>query len=220
MFRTTAVTIALLLSAPLLAADGGDISKVNGSVRVEANKTAGEVSTVNGSIRIEDGARIESAETVNGSITLTVDTVAESLSTVNGSIQVGERSRITESVEAVNGRIHLDRGADVGGAVSNVNGEIRLDGARVGSGIRTVSGNLVIGADSQVTGGVLIEKPSGSWFKPDSSRKPRVVIGPRAVVDGTLEFRREVDLYVSDSARIGPVSGATPKTFSGDQPTE
>ncbi|PZQ16283.1 MAG: hypothetical protein DI564_06500 [Rhodanobacter denitrificans] len=219
MFRMTAFTIALLLSCSALAADGGDISKVNGSVRVEANKTAGEVSTVNGSIRIEDGARIESAETVNGSITLTVDTVADSLSTVNGSIQVGERSRITESVEAVNGRIHLDRGADVGGAVSNVNGEIRLDGARVGGGIKTVSGNLVIGADSQVSGGVLIEKPSG-WFKPDTSRKPRVVIGPRAVVDGTLEFRREVDLYVSDSARIGPVSGATPKTFSGDQPTE
>jgi DUF4097 and DUF4098 domain-containing protein YvlB len=220
MSRIIAASIALLLSCSALAADGGDISKVNGSVRVEAGRSAGEVSTVNGSIRIEDGARIASADTVNGSITLTVDATSDSLSTVNGSIQVGERSRITESVEAVNGRIHLDRGVEVGGAVANVNGEIRLDGARVGGGIKTVSGNLVIGADSQVVGGVLIEKPSGSWFKPDSSRKPRVVVGPRAVVEGTLEFRREVDLYVSDSARIGPVKGATPKTFSGDQPAE
>jgi len=46
------------------------------------------------------------------------------------------------------------------------------------------------------------------------------VIGPHAVVQGTLEFRRDVVLQVSDSAQIGPVKGATPVKFSGQQPTE
>ena len=52
----------------------------------------------------------------------------------------------------------------------------------------------------------------------DQQRPPHVVIGPHAVVQGTLEFRREVVLEVSDSAQIGPVKGATPITFHGDTP--
>jgi hypothetical protein len=44
------------------------------------------------------------------------------------------------------------------------------------------------------------------------------VIGPHAVVQGTLEFRREVVLEVSDSAQIGTVKGATPVKFSGERP--
>jgi hypothetical protein len=33
-----------------------------------------------------------------------------------------------------------------------------------------------------------------------------------------LRFEREVQLYVSDRATIGTVSGATPIPFSGDKP--
>jgi hypothetical protein len=39
-------------------------------------------------------------------------------------------------------------------------------------------------------------------------------------VQGTLQFKREVELYVSDSATIGTVDGATPQKFSGDQPPQ
>jgi hypothetical protein len=53
-----------------------------------------------------------------------------------------------------------------------------------------------------------------SW----NSRDPYIVIGPHAVVRGTLDFRREVVLEVSDSAQIGEVRGATPKHFSGATP--
>ena len=35
-------------------------------------------------------------------------------------------------------------------------------------------------------------------------------------VEGPLDFRREVDLYVHRTARIGPVSGAEPVVFDGD----
>jgi hypothetical protein len=38
------------------------------------------------------------------------------------------------------------------------------------------------------------------------------------VVEGTLDFEREVELFVHDSARIGKVSGATAKKFSGATP--
>ncbi|MEJ1966759.1 MAG: hypothetical protein WDO56_36525 [Gammaproteobacteria bacterium] len=45
---------------------------------------------------------------------------------------------------------------------------------------------------------------------------PRVVIGPGSVVQGTLMFDREVKLYVNDTAKIGPVEGATAQMYSGD----
>ena len=44
------------------------------------------------------------------------------------------------------------------------------------------------------------------------------MIGPNAVVDGTLDFERDVDLYVSDSAKVGTIKGATANKFSGDRP--
>lgn len=45
-----------------------------------------------------------------------------------------------------------------------------------------------------------------------------IVIGPHAVVQGTLEFRQPVVLKVSDSAQIGMVKGATVEKFGGAAP--
>jgi len=115
-----------------------------------------------------------------------------------------------------NAEERLAQGAEVGGRASNVNGRITLDAAHIGGGIETVSGDVEIGANSRVEGGLLVDKPHGfSWGK---SKNPRVVIGPHAVVDGTLEFRRDVDLYVSDTAKVGTITGATANKFSGDHP--
>jgi hypothetical protein len=61
-----------------------------------------------------------------------------------------------------------------------------------------------------------VEKSTG-WFNWDP-RKPRIVIGPGAVVEGPLRFEREVRLYVSDKATVGPVTGATAIAFTGAQP--
>ena len=58
----------------------------------------------------------------------------------------------------------------------------------------------------------------GSAHLSESHGKPRVVIGPGSVVKGPLNFERDVDLYVSDHATIGTVTGATPIRFSGDRP--
>jgi DUF4097 and DUF4098 domain-containing protein YvlB len=208
----------LLALAVAVPAAASDTDKVNGDVHVASGQTVGDVSSVNGDVRIDGGATVDEAETVNGSIDLADKASARSLETVNGSIDLGAGARVARTVETVNGSITLDRGADVAGRASNVNGTIHLDGAHVGGGLETVAGDIEVGADSRVEGGILVDKPNNGWFHFGTTRTPRVVIGPGAVVKGTLEFRREVDLYVSDRATIGEVKGATVHKFSGDQP--
>jgi hypothetical protein len=107
--------------------------------------------------------------------------------------------------------------ADVGGPLSNVNGRIALNDAHVAGGLRTVNGDIDVGAGSHVEGGILVKKGGGSWFS-FTEHKPRVVIGPGAVVQGDLRFERAVDLYVSDSATTGAITGATAVRFSGANP--
>jgi len=217
-FPTVLMLATLSLALPLLAAaHDDDIDKVNGTARVEAGQHAGDVSSVNGAVEIGDNAIVQEASTVNGAVTLGDKAQASKLGTVNGAITLGTGSRVRGEVEAVNGHIQLGQGADVGGKVDNVNGGIELDAAHVAGGIETVSGDITVGANSRVEGGILVDKPHGGWFNHDS-RTPEVVIGPHAVVQGTLEFRREVVLKVSDSAQIGPVKGATPVKFSGATP--
>jgi hypothetical protein len=46
-------------------------------------------------------------------------------------------------------------------------------------------------------------------------RKLRIIVGPNAVVEGPLVFKREVNLYVHKTARIGQVTGATPVAYEG-----
>lgn len=215
--RRTLLAFALILALPLAAAAQDSIDKVNGTVRVESGQQAGDVSTVNGSVRIGDTAIVRKASTVNGAVEIGEKAQAREIGTVNGAVSLGAGSRVSGDVEAVNGAIRLDKGADVGGKASNVNGTITLDAAHVGGGLATVSGDITVGAGSHVEGGILVEKPSG-WFHWSHQREPHIVIGPHAVVQGTLDFRREVVLEVSDSAQIGTVKGATAVKFSGDTP--
>jgi predicted acyltransferase (DUF342 family) len=216
-FQPVFIVAALALGlAPLAGVHASQYDKVNGSIQVDAGQQVGNVSTVNGSVNVAEGATIQKASTVNGSIELGNKAQASQIGTVNGGISLGDHARVSGTIDAVNGHIELASGADVGGKLSNVNGTIELNTAHVGGGISTVSGDIDIGANSRVEGGILVEKPSG--FFHSSSRDPEIVIGPHAVVQGTLEFRREVVLKVSDSAQIGPVKGATPVKFSGATP--
>jgi DUF4097 and DUF4098 domain-containing protein YvlB len=219
--RRHLLAIALALTLPVVAqASDNDIDKVNGTVQVDNGQHAGNVSTVNGAVRIGDNAVVQKASTVNGSVSLGDHAQATAVDTVNGSVTAGVGSRVTGAVDTTNGGIHLNKGAEVIGKVGNVNGGINLDAAHVGGGLQTTNGDVIVGANSHVEGGILVDKPGG-WFNWNSnSRLPHVVIGPHAVVQGTMEFRREVVLQVSDSAQIGAVKGATPVKFSGDMPTD
>ncbi len=200
------------------SADGA--KTINGSVRVPAGEHAGAVGTVNGAVDIAENAVVGSVNTVNGSIDIAAHAGAEAVTAVNGPITLGSGVHVTRGVTTVNGSISLSNGAEVGGGITNVNGQIELTGAHVAGGVRTVEGDIDISGDSHIEGGIVVEK-SNSWFGfswDSHPRKPRIVIGPGAVVQGDLRFEREVQLYVSDQATVGPISGATPIRFSGEKP--
>jgi DUF4097 and DUF4098 domain-containing protein YvlB len=219
-FPMRRILLALALLMPLAAmATDNDVDKVLGGVTIEAGQHAGDVSSVNGSVHIGEHAVVENAHTVNGSVELGEQAQAGTLHTVNGGIDLDAGSHVSGTVKAVNGSIHLARDAQVDGHLSNVNGDITLEHAHAAAGIETVSGDITVGAGSRVEGGILVKENNDSgWFHWGSSDKPVIVIGPHAVVQGTLEFHREVELKVSDSAQIGPVKGATVEKFSGAAP--
>jgi DUF4097 and DUF4098 domain-containing protein YvlB len=221
-----ALLVSLSCSAPTYADDS--ISKVNGSIRVKTGEHTGDLDTVNGSITVEDQATVGDVDTVNGSIDvgrnsttgdletvnggirLEEDVKAASIETVNGKLRLAERTQVQGDVESVNGSITLEKQSDVAGKVENVNGLISLDAAHVGGGLQTVNGDIEIGADSRVEGGILVEKPHGGWFN-WTHKTPKVTIGPRAVVEGPIKFEHEVELHVSDSAKIGKIQGVEPQ---------
>jgi predicted acyltransferase (DUF342 family) len=213
--RLAVLGATLLASAALAGAP--DVSRVNGSISIDPHEEAGDVSTVNGSIKVGDHATVNDVSTVNGQIEIGTEVHAKSVSTVNGDLDVGAHTHLSGSASTINGGLLLETAAEVGGGLSSVNGKIRLEAAHVGSGIKTVSGDIEIGKDSHVEGGVLVQKNKYSWFSAPS-RAPVIVVGPGASVSGTLRFELPVKLYVSDRATIGPVEGATVTTFSGDRP--
>jgi DUF4097 and DUF4098 domain-containing protein YvlB len=193
--------------------EGG--STVNGSVRVPAGMHAGPVSSVNGSIKVEDGATAGAAHAVNGEIEIGNHATVDSVVTVNGSITLRDGSRVTGDAKSVNGEIELHKGSEVGGAVKTISGSIDLKDAYVHGDLRTVAANIDVAGASRVDGGILVGKNATAF---DSSSRPRIVIGPGATVRGPLRFERDVQLYVSDKATVGPITGATAIAFSGDKP--
>lgn len=227
--------LVLLLSVPALGAsinksvkiaageESGGATSVNGSITVGENATVtGNLKTVNGSIRVDDGAAIEEAATVNGGVRLAEKVKCEDLTTVNGSINVGENGEITGEVGAVNGRISLANGTRVSDDVGNVNGQIGLSGAEVGGDLSTVNGDIELSDGSVVKGDLIVEKPNNwSWGK-EKSRKPRVVIGPGSRVEGAIRLERKVELFISESAEVGEISGemtlADAVRFEGKRP--
>ena len=209
----TALFLAMALSVgPAFAAE--DVSKVNGSITAEAGQTYGDLETVNGSIRIGGGATTDKASTVNGSISVDDKAITSGLETVNGGIKVGREVTVNGGVETVNGSIFVDRGGKVKDGVATVNGAIGLVATQVGGDIETVRGDVTIGVDSHVRGGLRVQKSQG-MFNIEPKRDPRIIIGPNAVVEGTLVFERPVKLYVHRSAKIGAVTGATAQSFDG-----
>lgn len=207
----TALFLTLALSAgTALAAQ--DVSKVNGSITAEAGQTYGDLETVNGSIRIGESTVADDASTVNGSISVGEKAVTGSLETVNGAIKVDRNVTVNGNVDTVNGSIFVDRGGNVKEDVETVNGAIGLVATQVGGGIETVRGDITVGVDSRVRGGVKVTKSTG-MFNIEPKRDPRVIIGPNAVVEGPLVFERPVKLYVHKTAKIGAVTGATAQSF-------
>lgn len=216
--RRPLLALSLALATTCAFAHDGDhdVSRVNGRVHAEAGQTYGDLDTVNGSIEIDEGVQARDASTVNGSIDIDDRASLRSATTVNGGIEAGQNVRFSGDVETVNGGIKIGFRSDVTGDVGTVNGSVLVQQTKVGGQVRTVTGDITIGADSVVQGGIKVEKPTGmNWGK---QRVPRVVIGPRATVNGELKFEREVELFVHTSAKIGRVTGATAKPYTDTLP--
>lgn len=210
------IFLFLLLSAsPALALAADDISKVNGSIQTDAGGTYGDLETVNGSIKLAAGVQARGVETVNGSVRAEDNVQARNIETVNGGIRTGRNLVLARGLDTVNGGIYVDRGSRIGGDVETVNGSIGLVGVQLDGDIETVNGDITVGIDSVVKGGIKVNRPSFG-ISLTAPRKPRIVIGPNAVVEGQLVFEREVTLLVHDSAKIGPVTGATPQRFDSE----
>jgi hypothetical protein len=169
----------------------------------------------------------EAIETDSRDIALAAHARAESLESRRGSITLRRDSRVTGHVETHKGALVLEPGSEVTGDLSTSAGTIRIDGARVGGLVSTTDGDIYVGPDSHLDGGIVVHKRDViglSLFDlklgvpVGRSTPPRVVIGPHAKVGGTLRFKRKVELLVNESAMIGPVKGATPVMFSTDQP--
>lgn len=221
--RLATLALALCLAAPLAYAhdddnggDGRNISHVNRGITAEAGRAYGSLETVNGGITIEDGATAEAVETVNGGISVGDKARVHSLETVNGGINAGQDVQVERGAETVNGGIRFGFRSSLGGDVTTVNGGITIKQTRVQGRLETVNGDITVGNGSVVQGGILVERPQGmSWGK---RRVPRIIIGPNAVVNGTLRFEREVELFVHPSAKIGTVTGATAKPYTDTLP--
>ncbi len=198
-------------------------STVNGSITVGSGATVtGDLETVNGSIRIDENAVIGDAETVNGSVKVASGVKAEDIGSVNGTIRVGENVTIEGEVSVVNGKIRIASGSTVSEDVSNVNGEIKITGAEIGGNLSTVNGDVSLDEGALLHGNLTIEKPSSwSWGK-KKSRKPKIIIGPGSRVGGEIVAEHEVELYISDTAEVGGVSGVMSMDqavrFSGKHP--
>lgn len=173
------------------AAQGGDISRVNGSINISDSSQMQELSTVNGSIKLGNNVRIRSAETVNGSIKAASDLqVQQGLSTVNGSIE-------------------LSKGAQVGADITTVNGSIRLDNTNAAGTIRTVNGSISLKNNSLVKGDIIFaeRKKNRSWFGKDQDEKnqPTLYISADSVVEGNIILRQPVQLKLENTALAAKV---------------
>lgn len=201
---------------------GGE-SSVNGSITVGSGAiVTGNLSTVNGRVRVDSDATVEDVSTVNGGLRIDSGTKTENLSTVNGAINVAENVTVDGEIEAVNGQIDLGTGSNVLRSVSNVNGEIELRASTVGGDVSTVSGDIALSNQAEVMGDIIVEKPNGWNWDSKKSRVPEVVIGPGSKVHGEIRVERVVSLYISESAEVGGVSGEMSMDdavrFSGDRP--
>lgn len=201
---------------------GGE-STVNGTIEVGRDAVVnGDLETVNGSIRIDANARVERVETVNGSVRLADGVSTTGVQSVNGAIDLGGEVTVDGEVSVVNGRIELGEGSRVASTVSNVNGAIDVTGSEIGGDLSTVNGDVTLAGATVLRGDLVVEKPdNGLWDRSDR-HKPKIVIGPGVRVLGKIALEREVELFISESAEVGDVTGAMrldqAVRFTGDRP--
>lgn len=195
----------------------GSEMTINGDVEIGRNADAStsDFKTVNGSIRVGDGAKVSNCATVNGKLVFGDNTESGDLKTVNGNLRLGKNARVNGRIQLVNGSIELNKGTIVSRDVATVNGKIEMWGTEVGGDLSNVNGGMLVTEGSTVKGDLIVREASDD----PHSKRPRIIIGPDSRVVGELIFERPVKLYIHETARTGPITGAEAQSFSGDEPT-
>jgi predicted acyltransferase (DUF342 family) len=199
-------------------------STVNGSISVGSDAViSGSLNSVNGSIEVGDNSQFRDASVVNGKIMLGEGIKADDVDSVNGPIRIGKNASISGEISTVNGGIKLLNGSTVGQDVSNINGRINIEGTEIAGNLTTVTGDIMLTQNSVLQGDLVIEKQNDwGWGNGKESRNPQIVIGPGTKVIGKIIAKRDIDLFVSNSAEIGGVSGKISMDqavrFNGDRP--
>jgi|SRR5688572_22065212 len=204
------VFVAWAGSPATFAADGRNLSSVNGSVKAEPGQTYGKLSAVNGNLRVGRGASADEAGTVNGEIVVEDDVRLGEVETVNGSLSIRDGVTVARSASTVNGGVEIGKRSRVGGDVSTVSGEIEINGAEVGGTVITSNGDIELTDGARVLGGIHIKKNRNGWgWGKDEPNE--VHICGTCVVEGDLRFDRPVELRVDPGAKIGKVVGESVK---------
>ena len=194
----------------------GSEMTINGDVKVgrNADASSSDFKTVNGSIRVEDGAKVSDCATVNGKLVFGDHTETGDLKTVNGNLRLGRDARVNGRIQLVNGSIDLNRGTIVSHDIETVNGKIEMRGTEVGGDLTNVNGGMLVTEGSTIKGDLIVREAGDD----PHSKPPRIIIGPDSEGVGELIFERPVKLYIHETARTGPITGAEAETFSGDEP--
>lgn len=109
-------------------------------------------------------------------------------------------------------------GTRVEGKVDTGSGDISLTDSVIGDDLVTSAGRVTLAGASVVEGDLIVRKPKCWGLCWGNDQPTRVVIGASASVVGDIRIEREAELWVHESARIGRVSGAQVKRYSGERP--
>lgn len=173
-------------------------------------KTDRSYRSVAGSVQIGSEAVIARAKTVAGNIEIDDGATTRSISSVAGDISIGKNVTIDGAVSTVAGDIRIGAGTRISGKVTSIAGDMDLDGCRIEDRVRITKGSLHISGATSLPGGILVRHARSI----DDENIPTIDIGSGAdIASIEVEPDTPVDLRISRSARIGPITGATPTYY-------
>lgn len=193
-----------------------DLKTSNGRILVESGLRVGDVKSTNGRITLEKETTAQHVATTNGRIHIKSESVVDSVHTTNGRIEI-DASKVKGNVKATNGSIRIEDGSHVRGKVVSANGSIQLGDSTVDENLEISHGNVTL-IDSAIEGDLIIHPKKRGWGFNWKNKKPEIIIGPESVVMGTIIAKQDIELYVHESAKVGKITGAEPRIYSGNKP--
>jgi carbonic anhydrase/acetyltransferase-like protein (isoleucine patch superfamily) len=174
-------------------------------------KTDRSYRSVAGSVQIGSEAVVARAKTVAGNIEIDDGATTRSISSVAGDIFIGKNVTIDGAVSTVAGDIRIGAGTRISGKVTSIAGDMDLDGCRIEDRVRITKGSLHTSGTTALPGGILVRHARST---DDDDNSPTIDIGSGAdIARIEVEPDTPVDLRISRSAHIGPITGATPTYY-------